>query len=511
MMGSFLLIAISGLGGSTLPSAVAAVPTLGLLASAPVSSATEDPKDELKRRQDALKPDDAEGNYQLALWAEEKKLTTESKRLLRKVIKIDPNHKGAREKLGYKLYSASEGEEKKWRTEADIARLEREKEDQQKRSLGLEKWQGQWVPKEVKVSLEKGLIYYGSLKTKSGEEVKGTIENWVPNGPVKVTAAGNTKEVAAADVDSVKAEWMTPEQRDRQERGLTLHDNEWLSPEEIAKRKENLYHVDDKYVSLEEANQIHSDLTKPWVLEAEYVAVKTNCEYNVGRLVLGGANNIPGANKTYKQTLQNLGIEVPAEAKPKVPILLISGEEDYNSIGNQVGDDQDAQKSSSYSYFCHLDPGTGGYVGIVNYALTPDYTSYMAMQAAAELALRSHEFAEPPPRWFIEGVACCEARFFDPRLAKWSIDGLRNAGGLISLSNYFDPLAVTNQGILQAGALISYIRSPSADPKVKEAYQAVLAAIKAPKNQGLEKAFRALEKTLQANEKKITAYVDNFK
>src|SRR5262245_40466787 len=216
MMVSFLLIAASGLGGTPKNAVPAAtIPlTIGLMASAPVAPVAEDPKDELKRRQDALKPDDAEGNYQLALWAEEKKLTTESKRLLRKVIKIDPDHKGAREKLGYKLYAATPDEKPKWRTEADIARLEREKEDQQKRALGLEKWQGQWVPKEVKVSLEKGLIYYGTLKTKAGEELKGTIENWVPNTPVKVTTEGNAKEVAAADVDTVKAEWMTPEQRD---------------------------------------------------------------------------------------------------------------------------------------------------------------------------------------------------------------------------------------------------------------------------------------------------------
>jgi hypothetical protein len=501
MMGTFLLIASSALGGADAafnPLAMAAVTA---------SAVAEDPKDELKRRQDALKPDDAEGLYQLALWAEEKKLNTDSKRILRKVIKIDTNHKGAREKLGYKLY----GDPPKWRTDTDIARLEREKEDQEMRAKGLEKWQGQWVAKEVKVSLEKGLIFYGSVKTKTGEELKGTIENWTPNAPTKVIAGGNTKEIAAADIESVHAEWMTPEQRDRQERGLVLFENEWLSPEEIAKRKENLYHVDEKYVSLEEANQVHSDLAKPWVFEAEYIGLRTNCEYGVGRQVLQGNNNVAGANKTYKRTLQNLGFEVPAEAKPKISIVLVAGEEDYNSIGNNVQDDQDAQKSSSYSYFCHLDPQTGSYVGIVNYALTPDYTTYMAMQAASELALRSHEFGETVPRWFIEGVACSEARFFDPLLGKWTIDGLRNAGGLVSLNNYFDPLVVSNQGILQAGLLVTYIRSSAADAKVKEAYQEVLKAFKAPKNQGLEKAFRALEKTLQANEKKITEYMDNYK
>src|SRR5215467_14483035 len=66
MMVSFLLIATSGLGGAapaaTIPAAI------GLLVSAPAVATTEDPKDELKRRADALKPDDAEGNYQLALW-----------------------------------------------------------------------------------------------------------------------------------------------------------------------------------------------------------------------------------------------------------------------------------------------------------------------------------------------------------------------------------------------------------------------------------------------------------
>ncbi|MFO0980521.1 MAG: hypothetical protein U1E76_02045 [Planctomycetota bacterium] len=467
-----------------------------LVSTSAVSTIAEDPKEELKKRQDALKPDDAEGHYQLALWAEQNNLKTDSKRILRKVIKIDPNHEKAREKLGYKMYKG------KWRTDAEIERSKREEEEAEMKAKGLVKWQGDWIAKDVAGNLEKGLIFYGSVKLKSGDAVKGTIENWKPAGPVKVTSGTETKELKAEDVASYEAEWMTTEQRDRQEKGLALVDHEWLSKEEVEKRKEGKYAFENEWLSLDDANQRHSDLAKPWQFEAEYIALRTNCEHALGKLVLQAAND------TYKKTLQGLGVEVPAEAKPRVPIILVANEEEYNSVGGNVQDEQDAQKSSNYSYFCHVDPSTGGYTGIVTYALSQDYTKFMAMQAAAELALRGREFGEPVPRWFVEGVACAEGRFFHDRLVKWSLDMLRNAGGLISLNNYFDPMAMSNQSILQAGLLINYTRSSEADAKVKEAYQAVLQAFKAAKNQGLEKAFRALEKSLQQNEKKIQEYLD---
>lgn len=63
----------------------------------------------------ALEPDDAEGWYRLALWCEKQRyLKKEAQAAFEKVIQIDSDHKGAREKLGYRRYLGE------WMTEAKM-------------------------------------------------------------------------------------------------------------------------------------------------------------------------------------------------------------------------------------------------------------------------------------------------------------------------------------------------------------------------------------------------------
>ena len=52
-------------------------------------------KDELAKRLKKVDSKDAEGHYQLAKWAYDQNLFSEAEEILRKVLKLDPNHEGA--------------------------------------------------------------------------------------------------------------------------------------------------------------------------------------------------------------------------------------------------------------------------------------------------------------------------------------------------------------------------------------------------------------------------------
>jgi hypothetical protein len=56
--------------------------------------------DEYKKRAAKLKADDADGHFKLALWCNENKLPKEYREELAKTIEIDPDHAGARARLG---------------------------------------------------------------------------------------------------------------------------------------------------------------------------------------------------------------------------------------------------------------------------------------------------------------------------------------------------------------------------------------------------------------------------
>ena len=51
-----------------------------------------------------LKDDDVKGLYELGVWCESKKLQAEAQSVFEKVLTLDPEHLGAREKLGYIKY-----------------------------------------------------------------------------------------------------------------------------------------------------------------------------------------------------------------------------------------------------------------------------------------------------------------------------------------------------------------------------------------------------------------------
>jgi hypothetical protein len=94
---------------------------------------------EYDRRMESVKPDDADGHYQVYLWARKQEgLKSRSDKLLRKIIEIDPNHEPSRRALGYVNHKGA------WLTQ-----------DELKGALGLVRYNGGWVTAETAEKLKR--------------------------------------------------------------------------------------------------------------------------------------------------------------------------------------------------------------------------------------------------------------------------------------------------------------------------------------------------------------------
>jgi hypothetical protein len=95
--------------------------------------------EEYERRSKEMRPDDAEGHWQLYLWTRKHEgFQSRGERELQKILEIEPNHEGARRALGYMNYKGA------WLTQ-----------DQYRAALGLVKYNGEWVNVETAERLRK--------------------------------------------------------------------------------------------------------------------------------------------------------------------------------------------------------------------------------------------------------------------------------------------------------------------------------------------------------------------
>src|SRR5688572_7827717 len=112
--------------------ATAAVEPAELRAAAP-AAAVQDAKAELEKKLAAIDRKDAEAVFGVAVWAEQNSLKTDSKRLLREVIKVNPDHAKARELLGYEKFGD------KWLTKREIEREKEKAKEAEMAAQGMKK------------------------------------------------------------------------------------------------------------------------------------------------------------------------------------------------------------------------------------------------------------------------------------------------------------------------------------------------------------------------------------
>ncbi len=118
----------------------------------------DDVYSQLERKEKDLANGTADERYELGVWARDHKLDEESRSAFLSVLKVDPDHAGARAALGYVR------EDGRWVTEED-----------QMRARGLVKFQGRWMTPADKIKAESDLaekIARQKEATKKAEEEK---------------------------------------------------------------------------------------------------------------------------------------------------------------------------------------------------------------------------------------------------------------------------------------------------------------------------------------------------
>jgi len=428
----------------------------------------DDAKAEFEKKKTSLDASDAQAHYDLALWAKANGLKTDYKRMLRKVIKIDRDHADARQLLGYEMFDG------KWVTAREKERLLKKKEEADMAAKGLRKWKGEWHPAADVEKLEQGLF--------------------------KVEVNG-------------QKQWVTEIEMERIEQGLVPYKGQWIKAEDKKKIDEGFFPFEmdpetgdvGKWLSQEEADKVHAELGKHWNLESKFCNFQSTCNY---KFINQAMND---ADKAVEHAYSMVGRSMPKDF-PRLDLMLVSKLEDYNNIGNIAQENDDALMSSCWGSFAAPNPETGRNVGVTMYSVldpnnsaTNDNVSrYLVRHAASEVALRSMKWDEDVPRWFVTGIATYIERYWDPwhanawkTLGGWSAGNLQGAGGLIKLSQFFEPFNVSRQSVLQSGLLISYlVHGQDMPPSVSKAWGEVQTLMGAEDQKGLNKAFIKLESAL---------------
>lgn len=488
-----LLLALAPSVASPLPGAVNPFDSLSL--NPAVGLVPADFKDKLKAAgKDPVKLWEL---YQWTLEDDERKKYR--KRVLKAVIKVDPDHAEARGVLGHLEF------EGKW--------------FETQRALDRHM---------AKVAEERGLVKYGT--------------EWVPSADVPFLLKGLEKDEFG--------DWVDPVAIKRLADGWKLQDLTWIKPDEFAKIEEGLWKCGDEWMTLEAANEWHDDFDAPWVIPTKRATVWATTSRETALLaakqaelawfdmqkVFGYESGLPVPFMVVKDQGEYLRFMDGDQDYdvPQVDPLGVSGhsraafadlwfdleEGKYNGMGATYWDDTDPNGASfglhdarfayGLSYVDSLDPTAEAIANAISDADGEDVNPNSFLPERFN--------TQRIPRWFGWGAANYASRWFkdqtvkqggNPRWAfEWSASNLSTQGGLSDLDDVFEfnvQLESDNSAtlIMSAGLLVAYIvDGGNADlSRLLKQLQGGL-----EKGQDVEKIFADLRKKLAESEEQIRAF-----
>jgi len=251
-------------------------------------------------RKKELPPKDAAALFELAKFAKESGMTREARQDFEAVLRLDPNHAGAREGLGQKLLDG------KWLSEADAKKVEAERAEGEAKAQGLKKVKDGWVTPVELARMEKGLIKVGP--------------EWVTKE--------QKKKIDDDKLEYFQGEWVTAADKQKMEGGQRLHEGKWLPVDEL--------------------NTIHRDLAKPWILRTPTIELLTNARLESGQRYLAILED------AYKGLVELFGAEHPDLYDVRGRLVIVAGRDldAYQKLGGTFGSpDRVAFHSSKFGAF----------------------------------------------------------------------------------------------------------------------------------------------------------------
>jgi hypothetical protein len=442
---------------------------------------------------------------------------SESRRALKRIIEVDPDHAQAREALGHSRYDGQWFE-----SSYKLAEYKRAEEERMRTEKGLVRLGEEWVPEKDAPFLRMGWS-------------KGSDGRWV--GPVERARREEAERLSAKG-------W-------KQQTDLA-----WVSPEDQAKWQEGKWKVGDAWMTVEEANAVHSKLGQAWSWPTQYFVLQSTLDNE------GLAWAAWWADQTWRDLVRAYGVQ--PKSKPVVTVL--NGTAQYNSAaqGDQAAGRPPAESNGWSS--CHYafvgeawfdasraDPqnlaATVEYVGGgISYwdkndaslapfgqhavrfaaglsyaeAIDPswDAVSRFVSNPAPQGQVAGFWAEKKLPLWWRYGVASYVDRFFrDPQPAEgfgewwardWALDNVRRQGGLRPLAENFafrlDPndQAGSSKLISEAGMLVSFVLDGESKP-VRDAHAAFKAALRS--GEGVAEAMAALQQAILEHDEALHYHV----
>ncbi|MEM6671226.1 MAG: hypothetical protein AAF726_00200 [Planctomycetota bacterium] len=420
------------------------------------------------------------------------------KRVLKKILRVDPDHRPTREALGHIEFDG------KWF------------ESERDRDKYAEK-----------VAKERGLVKYDG--------------RWVEANDIPYLERGWEK-------DPVTGLWFDPVAKQRIADGWKQQDLVWIEPDEIENIDKGLWKCGDEWMSLEEANAYHADVESPWIIPTERALIWSTANRETAMKaaeqakngyfdmlkVFGVAPETPVPFLVLRNQAEYLQFMDGSEEMdlPQVDPLAMSAfnraayadlwfdfdEEVYHGMGVTFWDDSgeggdafgihDARFAYGLSFVDGLDPAR---------AAVEDVLSEGEVSAEfLEAQLSEHTM----PRWFRWGAACYASRwFFDNQIGKggnpiwareWSASNLRRNGGPLPFDEVFEFAASgqnPNTSLLlnQAGLFVAFLVD-SEDPEVRKVRSALHDALE--KREDTAKIFEDVRKALEEREEQVLAFMD---
>lgn len=444
-------------------------PVLGFLIcslSSPAQTAGQLQK-ELRAKETAAKKD-PEALFEAAQWAAERSLAKDAKRLFEAVLKINPDHAGANEALGNALV------EGKWIPAKEAEALRKKALAAEYSAKGFVEVNGVWVEKEHVDDAKRGVFHHdGDLVTR--EEKLALL-----TGKVRHPVTGQL-------IDAKN------EQRAR--------DGYFPAGSEA------------KWVDLKEAETFHSDMKRPWVLRTHHATV-------VSTLGLSRIQELAAQmDIAIKRVSDDLFGSKPALPAKRPTVLIAATTSEYRDIGNSLGDGTDACGAFLIREEARLKVPLVGDVRGAACNNEKDWAPFYARHAAALAYANAiaEEAGLDLPLWLLHGFGAYTSRFATDHDAAHFAKLHLEKGGVRGLKSFFSGFAISGDmegkdidyNIFQAGLLVKFAQTGS-EPKVTEAFQAVVDLLTGKSKGGLDKPMAKLQGALIEAEPKIAAYLQQI-
>lgn len=432
--------------------------------------------------------------WDLVIWCEDTEREKEARSVLRRLVRVDPDHLEARKRLGHLRYDGQ------WfTTEKKLEQYKAKEEERLARERGYVKYKRQWVHPDDVPFLERGLV----------------------RGP--------------------DGQWWTEGDLQKHEAGWSRQDLVWVAPEEAEKVEQGLWKCGEDWLELAAADRYHARIGTPWRIPSDHLVLRTTGKRETATAAIDQMERaFPDMVRLFGRApaspvevfLAGSGVELGelcAGGRGGLPPVETRGLiESMEAVFTESWYDPEAETwhGMGASWWDPSEPN-GDKFGVhrARFALGLSFVEAVdpSPKAVGKLLKKKgpHEgyadsyYAEKAlPAWLRWGAAIYASRYYLDQAAnptwvrEWSVDNLKRRGGLPSFLREVFEMELTGRepdarATLAAGLVVAFVLDGDCPP-VRAAHAELKAALRAGDDPA--KALGKLREAVEEHEKDLRAF-----